>query len=83
MFEELREIRSKESTESEISLSQNISKAVDCEVVLQLESLTNEIKTHWSGQRHNCLDRNKMFQKKSTQIKEKRHYMDTLINAGK
>lgn len=59
VFEELREIRSKESTESEISLSQNISKAADCEVFLQLESLTNEIKTHWSGQRHNCLDRNR------------------------
>lgn len=60
VFEELREIRSKESTESEISLSQNINKAIDCEVVLQLEeSLTNEIKTHWSGQQHNCLDRNR------------------------
>lgn len=57
VFEELREIRSKESTEREISLSKNISKETDYEVVLQLESLTNKIKTHWSGQQHNCLDR--------------------------
>lgn len=59
VFAELREIRSKESTEREISLSKNISKETDYEVVLQLESLTNEIKTHWSGRQHNCLGRKK------------------------